>query len=111
MELLVTSGARLLSERESIILSHVVIFTGWGKIYTFKSLIFKKNICLLYKILCKRIIQKWGETSFLVCITMTARFSVVEKSGLFELSTVLAPEFPRGLCWNPWGGGGGSAPR
>lgn len=37
---------------------------------------------------------------------MTARFSVVEKSELFELSTVLAPEFPGGLCWNPWVGGG-----
>lgn len=32
---------------------------------------------------------------------MTARFSFLVKSELFEQGTVLAPEFPRAPCWNP----------
>lgn len=59
------------------------------------------------KILCHSSLL--GETSFqlcFACIRMTARFSFVEKSELFELITVLAPELPRGPCWNPCVTGG-----
>lgn len=61
----------------------------------------------IYKIVCRSSLL--GETSFqlcFACITMTARFSFVEKSELFELITVLAPELPRGPCWNPCVTGG-----
>lgn len=47
MELLVTSGARLLSERESTILSCVVIFDWLGGNLHFQVLDFLKNVFII----------------------------------------------------------------